>query len=88
MKNICLSAQNGHSQDALGVFVKIACIGGQRGAHSENVGTITERLRIHMIRPTRESHQEPGGVTGISRESRHTGAEEEITTQYIIAHIS
>lgn len=52
-----------------------ACIGGRAVVHTVGAGTTTGQKRILMIRLIQISRHGLPGATGISRESRRTGAE-------------
>ena len=66
----------------LDVPAEIACTGGQKDVHTENVGTITGRLSIHTTKLIQIGHLGQPGVNGTSQESRNTGAEEEAFTRF------
>lgn len=68
---------------AILVSAGVACTGGAIDAHMVADMTISGQRIIHMIRLIRTNRKEPHGATGISRVSRHIGADAEDYIQSI-----
>ena len=67
------------------VPVGLAYIGGLPDVLMEGVGTTIGHRQILTMKHTLGNYPENTGVTGISKENRSTGAEEEHATQSAIA---